>query len=170
MSPGDEVGDAVARARRAFDASFAEAPVAGAAAGVDIVAARVAGRSMGLRRADLAGVSCEPRIVPLPGAAPTVLGLSSMRGLVLPVLSLARVLGLAPVAGERWVAWVDGDHPVGFAFEGVDGMVCVPPENLASVGEAGAPLGGTARVGVDAWPLIDLVSVARAGIPRPPGA
>ena len=61
-------------------------------------------------------------------APPSLLGLANLRGAVLPVVSLRRLLGLpeAPANEATRVIVLDGDAPVGFVVDQVDRLLTLP--------------------------------------------
>jgi chemotaxis signal transduction protein len=120
--------DKAADLRAAFDRSFA-APVRPAAEPEErLLAVRVAGEPFALRLDEIAAVACDRRIVPAPIAPRAVaewLGLVGLRGELLPVYSLAALLGFPRDAdGRRWIA-VCAAAPVALALGHVEGQVRV---------------------------------------------
>jgi len=118
--------------RREFDAAFAR-PVRDAGENTeDVVAIRVAGSPYALRVAELAGVSAGHRVTPVPSAHATLLGLVGIRGALVPVFDLARLLGEQAV-GEtpRWIAVSRGEQPIGLAFAAVEGQLPVAASAFA---------------------------------------
>ncbi|HUD27601.1 MAG TPA: chemotaxis protein CheW [Novosphingobium sp.] len=79
-------------------------------------------RRLGLPASIVLEVAPVPRIARVPHAPPALLGVASLRGAVVPVLSVARLLGEADGAMERVVV-VDLDGPVGLAVTGVSHVV-----------------------------------------------
>src|SRR4029079_4392633 len=80
--------------RAEFDRGFALAPSAGGADGLEgHLAIRVGGDSCAPRLADLLGVYVDRKIVPLPSSVPTLLGIASFRGVLIPVHDLRLLLG-----------------------------------------------------------------------------
>ncbi|HEX7822526.1 MAG TPA: chemotaxis protein CheW [Sphingobium sp.] len=63
-----------------------------------------------------------PRIARVPHAPDALLGVANMRGTVIPVVSLARLLGMGDVATHRIIV-VDVDGPVGLAVTSVSQVV-----------------------------------------------
>lgn len=72
-------------------------------------------------------------IEPLPGAPPFVCGLSIIRGVPLPVLDVARVLGAKPVRATRFVTVLVGGRQVAFAVDRVLGVREIPGPLLAEL-------------------------------------
>jgi hypothetical protein len=91
--------------RQDFDQVFA-APVADQAQEQEsLIALQIEGDLYGLSVREITGVAVAGKMVPLPSRSRGLLGLTGIRGAVLPVYSLAVLLGY-PKAGEsvRWLA------------------------------------------------------------------
>lgn len=86
--------------RRAFDASFAAAPAAEEPEAIPFLALRVGTEPFALRLLDTAGLVPARRLVHVPSAHPALLGITALRGTILPVFSLAALLGRGGVAEE----------------------------------------------------------------------
>lgn len=122
---------------RAFDRSFTE-PVRPVSDDFDdFLAIRAGGAVYAIRVRDVAGLTVDRKIVPLPTSEPALLGIAGLRGGVVPVYSLATLLGGAPIAeAPRWLLLVGAGAPLGFAFDQFDGYVRVPHAEVSSGGEA----------------------------------
>jgi chemotaxis signal transduction protein len=98
-------------------------------------------------------------VAPVPGAAPSVLGVRNLRGAVLPVLDLATVLGLARAgAPERIVVTEHAGRTAGLAVDSVVGVEPLPEatEPAESPYLTGASLADGALVGmVDVGAVLD---------------
>lgn len=127
----------------------------------DILAIRVMGQPLALRIDQTTGVIAltgNRRVVRLPGGDRALLGVVAVRGVVMPVFSLATLLGLPGTPAHHWFACVEGPNPVGYAFDGVDGRAWLGREALYG-GDAGHPLlSGAALFGGTARPLLNLVN------------
>ena len=149
---GRAIEDRAAALRRAFDESFAAAPPPAAPPTEDFLSVRVAGDPYALRLSDVARVSAAPKIVAVPSRRLAVLGVAAVRGALVPMYSLAALLGCdAGRASHRWVALAAGDEVVGLAFDGIDGFV------RARRGTTGALDGGGAT-----RPIVDVIALVRA--------
>jgi purine-binding chemotaxis protein CheW len=127
----------VARARAEFDAAFAAPPAEGRRAAERLVRIEVGGERFALRLADLAGLRRLGKLVALPGARPELLGVAGLRGRLVPVFDLGRLLGCG--ADEpRWLALARAEEPVGLAFGGLEGQIEVAPEAQATADAASA--------------------------------
>ncbi len=100
-------GGAPADALRAeFDAAFARPVRAPDGDTVALLAIRVAGAPMAVRVLEIAGLMQVRPIVPVPGRRAELLGVSGVRGALVPVYSLARLLGRADEGPPRWLLLV----------------------------------------------------------------
>jgi chemotaxis signal transduction protein len=119
----------------------------------------------------MSGLATDKKIVPLPSRRPELIGVVGIRGSLLPVYSLAALLGYRthPVS-SRWLALSRGGEPVGFAFEEFEGFVGVLKKDVhaAEEGNARRHVREVARVGNLTRPVVDISSAlevfkARAG-------
>jgi CheW-like domain len=153
MSAAEDHGAARAALLRAeFDRGFGAAPTLAVEGGAAFLAIRIGGDPFALRLGDLLGVHVDRKVVPLPSAAPTLMGIASFRGVLTPVHDLRLLLGYPARTAARWLVRVAGRTPVGLAFEALEGQF-----TAASLG-GGAP-------GADPEPPRDGESRARARAP-----
>jgi purine-binding chemotaxis protein CheW len=124
--------------RRAFDQAFAVPPPPPLAELESLLIIRVDGESFALRVGELAGLEGRRKIVALPLDAPAFLGLAGMKGQLVPVYSLASLLGYAGEGTDegRWLAVCGAGDPVGLAFPALQGYVRIAPSALSALGEA----------------------------------
>jgi purine-binding chemotaxis protein CheW len=117
--------------RDEFDAAFAAPPPAGRLDLVALLAIRVGTESMAVRVMEIAGLIATRKIVSIPSRRPELLGITGLRGAVLPVFSLARLLGI-PDAGPapRWLALAGVEEPVALAFLELESHVVVSTADL----------------------------------------
>ena len=110
--------------RRRFDAVFAAPPAPRAAAITSFLGLRIGGDGFVLRIQALSGLAAARTIVPLPGAAPAMLGLAGIRGLVVPVFSLSALMGYGSQP-PRWFALCagQGGDTIAFSFSDFDGYL-----------------------------------------------
>jgi purine-binding chemotaxis protein CheW len=130
-----------ARMRGAFDEAFASAVAETPADGDAFLLVRVGGDPFALRVLEIAEVTHVARVVPLPSADPAFAGLTSLRGVMVPVFELAVLLGYPPGAVPgAWLARCR--HPEGmvaFAFDAAEGFVRGIAEAAAASTPRGAP-------------------------------
>jgi len=159
---------AVEELRREFDAAFARPAREVARDTEDLLEIRVAGSAYALRVAELAGVSAGHRITAVPSTQPALLGLVGIRGVLVPVFDLARLLGESALEeAPRWVALSQGDSPVGLAFASVEGHLPVGPSALqASAGGDYALVEQLVRTEAGLRPIVSVgkvLSLLRSG-------
>jgi chemotaxis signal transduction protein len=112
--------DRVEALRHAFDRSFAEAPRSDAAPFEDLLEITVGTMPYALRMTEVFGLFADRKITLLPSTVHELLGITGLRGSVLPVYDLAALLGHSVAAGTpRWLA-VAAALPVALAFEGFE--------------------------------------------------
>src|SRR6185436_11866201 len=83
----------LAELRRVFDGSFAAAPADGRAVPEKLLALRLGTDPFAVRVAELRGFERLRHVIALPGASADLLGLTGIRGTLVPVYSLALVMG-----------------------------------------------------------------------------
>jgi purine-binding chemotaxis protein CheW len=142
---GEEHSQRLDQLRTAFDRGFALPPAAAPEVPENLLTIRVAGERFALRAADLIGLQGRRRIVPLTGAAPELLGIAGVRGRLLPVYSLARLLGIAAadIDEGRWLALCgNADTALALAFSHFDGHRQPPRNSLLATpaGKSGSNL------------------------------
>jgi chemotaxis signal transduction protein len=121
--------------RQAFDHSFAAPARVHTEDSVDLLALGVAGAGYAVRLGDVSGLLVDRRIVPLPATLPEFLGLTGVKGGVVPVWSLSALLGTgADHDLPRWMILIAGrgrGDTLALAFERFDGHLRVPREQLS---------------------------------------
>jgi chemotaxis signal transduction protein len=151
--------------RDSFDSSFARPPPPQKEPGEALLRLRVGGASLAAPLGLLSGLHLMPRLVRLPGAPASLLGLAGLRGQLIAVHDLAAMLGL-PTGGEppRWLLLAGGSRRVGLAAAGFEGQLRATREQMRSGGgSATHPLLSTSILLPDAPPLpvLDLDSLVR---------
>jgi chemotaxis signal transduction protein len=119
-TPGMKLENKIAEMRRVFDQSFAAPPVESTDAFHSMLAIRVAGEAMAVRLADITTlVILKGTVLPVPSRVPELAGITGIRGTVVPVFSLAALLGLKVAGREaRWVLLCgQRQGSIAFAFE-----------------------------------------------------
>lgn len=124
------------------------------------------------------------RLTRLPDVPAYVLGVSNLRGAIIPVIDLRQLFGLPPRdvdASTRTIVAVVGERIVGCMVDAVSHVIRLPADQVTSSAESMAATGpgyvsGFARIGeglaivLDVETLLDpesLEAVHRAGLPRP---
>jgi purine-binding chemotaxis protein CheW len=103
--------------REAFDRSFASPPPTVSSDFEDLLSIRVAGDAYVIRLRDITRVVAKRTIVPVPAAAPHLIGLLGLDGEVVPVFGLASLLGYDH-EGEAppWLVVCGPRDPVALGF------------------------------------------------------
>jgi chemotaxis signal transduction protein len=158
--------EGVAALREALDSVSAAPPRSPAPDAVALLVIRAGGAPVAVRILELAGVLQARRVVPVPSRRAELLGICGIRGAVVPVYGLARLLHRAddPVA-PRWMVLAGaGDGRVALAFEAIEGHVLVKAADLQR-DAPGAYTGLTAeavRREDGLTPLVSVPSILRA--------
>jgi chemotaxis signal transduction protein len=155
------VTDRVAQMRREFDAAFARPPAAEPPATETLLRVSAGGTGFFVQLRQLACVLPCAVVVPVPGARRELLGLTAVRGQILPLYSLATLLELAgPVAPARWILVAAGGTGAGLGVEVVEGVSRIPETvvmEAAARGEGGRR--GNLPDAAGVRPLLDVTSV-----------
>jgi len=157
--------DRAASMREAFDRQFAAAPAGAVLAGERFLVIGVGGDMLLLRLSQIAGLFADRRIVPMPRAASSLLGITGLRGAILPVHALGVALGYPPASARpRWLVTL-ATAPLAFAFEHFERHVEIARDRIvprADSGRGHGHLREAAPVGGDNLSIVDLPSVAAA--------
>ncbi|MGH8187268.1 MAG: chemotaxis protein CheW, partial [Steroidobacteraceae bacterium] len=125
--------DRVAELRAAFDRSFAEAPSREVAALEDLLDIRVGTTPYALRVAEMSGLFADVKITPMPTRIPGLVGISGLRGSLLPVYDLRAMLGHTMDTNARWLA-IAASVPLGLLFDRFEGHVRVRRDAIVPQG------------------------------------
>ncbi|MGH7295021.1 MAG: chemotaxis protein CheW [Polyangiaceae bacterium] len=153
--------------RRAFDAAFARPAEGRNGSSEHLLALRLGGSPYALRLLDVAAFVRAGRVVTLPGASGTLLGLAGVRGNIVPVHDLAALLGHSrDTARPRWLALAGSADPVALALHEFEGHVEVAA-TLRVRGDATATRRHVQELvrlgeGEEVRAVIDVSSVVRA--------
>src|SRR6185312_2949550 len=121
---GRGMSERVIALRHAFDEAFRRAAHELADDRARLLRLRVGGDAYAFRLDEIASFAAARRIVPLASAVPGLLGLAGLRGTLVPVYSLAALLGrAADDEAPRWFVLCGGAEPVALAFARFEGYV-----------------------------------------------
>ena len=97
-----------------------------------VVVFRSADDRFGFRLDDVGEIVRLPSLAHMPLAPRSLLGLANLRGAVLPVVSLRRLLSLpdAPLNETARVIVIDRGDPVGFVVDRIDNLLALPPDRV----------------------------------------
>jgi purine-binding chemotaxis protein CheW len=168
------LADAAALAR-AFDQTFAEAPLTATEPTEELLGVGVGGGAYFLRLRDVRGLTSRPKVVSLPSPLPELVGVMGLRGAVIPVYALGPLLGHpSSVEEPAWVLLVgEAGAPVGLGVREFTGHVRVPRRDIAAapVSRVGRLVRETARLGQQSRGVVDVGAVVASlwERVRPPG-
>ncbi len=92
----------------------------------DLLAIRIARDAYAIRVNEISGLATDKKIVGFPSSVPELLGVAGIRGALVPVYSLAMLLGYnAETERTRWLALCGPEDPVALAFSDFEGYVRV---------------------------------------------
>ena len=113
----------VADARREFDSSFTVPAVISRKHVHLVVRIRVSDRIFAVKRDELTGISKLKQVLPIPSSASALLGITTVRGTLVPVFDLAAMLGLTSSREQAaWTLLINRATPVGLAFDDFEGQ------------------------------------------------
>jgi chemotaxis signal transduction protein len=125
----------VAELRSVFDQARAAPFSAGAEEQTEtLLAIRVSRDAFAIRIAEVSSLATDSKIVALPSSVHELLGVAGMRGTLVPVYSLAALLGYGTEPEQaRWLAVCGNDEPFALAFGVFEGYLRVPLTGLYEV-------------------------------------
>lgn len=149
--------------REAFDAEFAAAPPSGPRQGeVPLLVVRAGGTRVGVRVMETGGLVAPGRIEPVPSGRRELLGVTGVRGTLLPVYALARLLGIDD-AGEapRWLLLAGGAARVGLAFGALEMHRRVPVAAVETASGGAGALREVVQLDGGSLPVVSIPAVLR---------
>ena len=178
MESGSHLQRSLADLRRDFDDSFALPPRPVSEQPDSFLIVRAGGEEFAARAAHIAAVVKRRSIMPIPARVPCLLGLTTIRGTLLPVYDAAMLLGLRGSGGEgSWFIEVGRETPVALLFDEFAGRVELARSDLYESDGSGARkhLRVTARIGARHRAVIDIAGLLdeireRAGWTASPGS
>ncbi len=124
MSAGDRPHEStIERMRAEFDRAFASPAAPPARNRAQLLGIRVGGDPFALPLGGVLAIHVDRKIVPVPSASPTVIGIASFRGALAPVHDLRLLLGYPARTPTRWLVLVAGATPLGLAFDAFEGQI-----------------------------------------------
>ena len=124
-----------AQLRADFDRSFAAALADVAPSREDFLSIRVGEDRHALRLTEVAQLMPLTAMTPLPGPLPVLLGIIGLRGAIVPVYDLRRLLGHAASQSPHWLVVAAGEPAVALAFDLFDGHLRL--SHATQLGDAG---------------------------------
>jgi chemotaxis signal transduction protein len=159
--------------RQAFDDAFSSPPIVKGQDHEDILSVRIAGDPYGIRVCEMSGLVHRQHVTPVPSTDALLRGITAIRGAIIPIYSLAQILGYGEDHEQtRWVSLFGAHEPIGLTFALLEGYVRIHRSDLC-VSERTAVtrkhICQAARIGDQVYPVLSLPSIAqtikgRAGI------
>lgn len=132
-----ESGDRLSQMRSAFDQAFVLPPRTQAEEVENLLGIRIQGDALALEVAEIAAVERASPIAPLPSSGRGLLGLTGLRGGLLPVYSLPLLLGYdSEPEASRWLVIARTPETLAFAVGRLEGYLRVPKAGLQEGGES----------------------------------
>jgi chemotaxis signal transduction protein len=132
----------------------------------NLLAIRVAHGPYALRISEIARLEKGRRILAFPTAVPECLGISGIRGALVPVYSLAALLGCGVDTGDaHWLALCGAEESFALAFGGFEGHLRIPRSDLcaAEPGDTGRThLSHVIRLAGEVRPVVAVSLIERA--------
>lgn len=151
--------------RQTFDASFAAPRALGRAELEKLIVLQVGALQLACRVQQITRIEANRKVVPLSDGAPGLVGIAGIRGKLVPVYSLATVLGIGGGKATPWLAICGDEEPIAFSFDRLERYVHAPAGDLCAVSE-GAELAGhmreLLRTSAATYQVLDLDSVLLA--------
>ena len=98
----------------------------------------MAGDHYAIKVSEISGLVNDRKTVALPSPVPELLGVAGIRGGLVPVYSLAALLGYSQDPGRaRWLALCGSEEPVGLAFSDFEGYLRVPVSQVYAAEQKG---------------------------------
>jgi chemotaxis signal transduction protein len=169
VSAGERLEDL----RRAFDASFALPPAPRDDDLVDLLAVTADSEALAVPLVAMGGLAADRTVTPLPGSPPDLIGVAGLRGHLVPVYDLARLLdpGRARVADTtvRWMVLAAGTPTFAVAVDRIDGHLRVTRDAIADpAAGAHAATGAVVRTSDGQRPVVDLTTIRTRVTARTP--
>ena len=140
--------------RQAFDASFADPHPAAPGAQLGLLLVTVADTPYAIALDQVSAIHVDLRIGLVPSSERTLVGLATVRNVIVPVHDLAVALGMRPQAADaRWVVVTAAEPARAWAFDRLEAQVRI---------DAAARSGGSVEVAGQARRLLDLEELRHA--------
>jgi chemotaxis signal transduction protein len=115
--------------RGGFHRSFAEPAEIDTAVEENLLTIRVGDDVFAIRLPEISGLHAGKTVTRVPGATPALAGIVGFRGTILPVYSLAVLLGFPATATPRWLV-IAAAAPVALAFDAFEHHLRVAPDAI----------------------------------------
>jgi purine-binding chemotaxis protein CheW len=163
MAPDVRASGLAAGLREEFDRAFAAAADVERIPTSHLLAVRIGGDRYAIPVAEITGLQVDRVIAPVPTMIAGLLGLAGIRGELVPVYSLATLIGYPhSTRSMRWVALCGGGQTLGLAFDEFERHLNLSVAQIATVesaGEKAEHIRAVARAPDGPRPVISIPSV-----------
>jgi purine-binding chemotaxis protein CheW len=162
LSSSEPAFTTVQEMRRTFDQAFASASAAATEMVERLLLVQVGAKPFVIRNGDISGLAKAKRIVPAPSRHPELVGIAGIRGVLIPVFNLAKLVGLEARSEElHWLALVTGEQSIALAFDEFEGQADVAHEAIYSQQNAAESKHNRllAHVGSSVRPVVDVPGI-----------
>lgn len=164
MSDLSPIVQTVSELRNAFDRSYSLPPSSPETEQIEnMLAVRLSGNPYAIRVTEITGLANNRKSVAIPSPIPELLGVAGIRGSLIPVYSLAALLGYTRDMGPaRWLALCGTDDEVGLGFSDMEGYIRVPVAQVYAASQENMTreyVKDVARVGGLVRPVISIASL-----------
>lgn len=136
---GNEWQMTAAALAREFDLGFSRATDVERAPEVNLLVVQLGAQPFAVRASEIRAIVTTPRIAYVPSRAPALLGIGGIRGEILPVFDLARLLGIATEERAlRWSILAGEVERAALAFHHFERFERVPATALSRSDQGGA--------------------------------
>jgi purine-binding chemotaxis protein CheW len=158
------IAKTVADLRNTFDRSYSLPPSSPGTEQIEnLLAVRVSGNPYAIRVTEITGLANNRKTIAIPSPIPELLGVAGIRGGLVPIYSLAALLGYArDVAPARWLALCGGEDQAGLGFSDLEGYLRVPAAQVYAASQENVTRGhvkDVARVDGLVRPVISIPSL-----------
>ena len=151
----------LAELRRDFDQAFAKLPATAAEDTERLLSIRIEGDFYALRLLDISELLIQSQMIPIPSRNSSLLGIAGSKGRIVPVFSLALLMGYSQTEENcRWLIICGNTQPVGLAFSTFERFFCAPRSTISTIHEANKNYSRQVmRDGMTAHLIIDIQSL-----------
>lgn len=165
MSSGDSRLLSAEQLRRIFDHRFTVPAKDDRADIEEFLGVRINSKPYAIQIEHLIRIEAVRKVVALPGLSPDHGGIAGIQGRLIAVFRLAHLLDLNPkLEHDHWIAVCHRDHPIGFSFQAVDGLLQFSSSGIVDYNAVNRPsfLRKTIVEGQEYRPIIDVIAMAKA--------
>ena len=154
----------LARLRRDFDESFAAEAGARVEQLESLLTIRAGGEPFAVPTLEIGALAKTGRVVAVPAAAPELLGIAGIAGLLVAVYDLAAIVGLKRCGGCEWMILAGRQSAMALAFEAFEGRVEIGRESILGEesGQRHPYIRRFAQIRGSAVGVIDVTGIAAA--------